>query len=102
MKLSFAQYELLALISDHSEIDGTYWHPSNNSQVLRPAIDTGWSHTLKRHVHVEGSGSAAALKALAKKGLIEFHPQYADLYWARVTEEGRLVADSESEHDAKQ
>lgn len=102
-KLSPPQAELLVLIDDHSIMEGPYWHPVSNGQRGyrhgMPAVDKAYSPTLGRKVIVEGAGSAASLRALDNKGLIEFHPEFRSLYWARITEEGRLLIEKWRESD---
>lgn len=102
-KLSPPQAELLILIDDHSVMEGPYWHPvSNEPRDYRhgtPDVDKAYSPTLGRKVIVEGAGSAASLRALESKGLIEFHPEFKSLYWSRITEEGRLLIEKWRESD---
>lgn len=39
--------------------------------------------------YLSGSGDASSLRALCRKGFIEFHPEYAHVYWCRVTDAAR-------------
>jgi hypothetical protein len=91
IKLSWRQEELIFLIDDHSDSDkeGNFLIPPN-----RPTNTSAWSYTLGRFINVEGSGTAASLKALERKGLITFIPKMEFLYYARITEEGRLWTQS--------
>ncbi len=84
MKLSPHACELLIAIDD--QCDGnSYWLPPSGLKL-------SWSETLGRDVYVDGNSSAAALKALERRGLIKFMPLAN--YASKITEEGRQLIES--------
>lgn len=48
---------------------------------------------------LQGAGDAQTLKALERRGWIEFSPEYRLQYWSRITESGRAALEKESERE---
>ncbi len=82
-KLSWQQAEFLILIDDHCSPDGRFWVPPSGYK-------RSYSETLGRDVYVDGAGVAASLKALQRRGLIEFKPSVSP-YASKITEAGRVL-----------
>ncbi len=82
--LNDKQYEMLTLIADHCEWNGSelkrYWVPTYRD----------WSTTLRRSVIVSGSGDASCIKGLVRKGLVNSIP-VVSAYGCVITESGAIA-----------
>ena len=95
-KLSWQQAEMLILIGEKSVIaedvvdekSAPFWAPPMNH------YSTAYSETLGRWLYIQGAASVSTMRSLGRRGLIRFLDGYENLYWCRITEEGRMLIES--------
>lgn len=84
-KLSPRAYELLTLISDRTQKEG-----NEIKSFFYPGATLSWhfSKTLNRSLLIYGSGDAAVLRSLERKGLIEAYKPDVYKYSYSITSKG--------------